>query len=318
MAEDNEGTQPISGSNLSAKNVEIKTYVGGYGTAYEDYAMGYLYGGSSMSNLTGNLTVDDVKVETASGNPASVNDAVASINGVIYFNLEAAFNAAKEGDTIKLLADVYEPTMTLVLPVGVSLDLQTYKLTVLYLVGFNGSHILGATYKTDGSAYGQLVVAKDRVILPSEAYKDTINSVDYYVLPVWDPNDNCFVFGRYFVNESGNNHGFFIDEENNELKYIFKHKGSSTVNNTLFADGASDNAVTFLVKITWTDELGNEVSQDYKYSDAMVGTAMTTNYDFAITFQGYKECTDIVVTAMFVSSTGVVVAGETHVVNAQI
>ena len=105
MAEDNNGTQPISGSNLSAKNVDIKTYVGDYGTGYEDYAMGYLYGGNPTSELTGTLTVEDVTVVTASGNPASVNDAVAQIGNSIYFNFAEALIAAKDGETVELIAN---------------------------------------------------------------------------------------------------------------------------------------------------------------------------------------------------------------------
>lgn len=106
MAEDNNGTQPISGSNLSAKDVEIKTYVGAYGTSYEDYAMGYLYGGNPTSELTGELVVENVTVETASGNPASVNDAVASVNGAVYFDLATAVIAAAPNKTVTLLRDV--------------------------------------------------------------------------------------------------------------------------------------------------------------------------------------------------------------------
>ncbi len=108
MAEDNNGTQPISGSNLSAKKVEIKTYVGGYGTAYENYCIGYLYGGSKTSKLTGELKVENVVLENASGNfPSEVSDAVANINGKIYFNLADAIATIGNGDvTINLLRDV--------------------------------------------------------------------------------------------------------------------------------------------------------------------------------------------------------------------
>ena len=107
MAEDNEGTQPISGSNLSAKNVEIKTYVGGYGTSYEDYALGYLYGGNETSKLTGTLSVENVTLTNASGNvPATIVDAVATDGDAVYFDFAAAVAAAADGKTIKLFKDV--------------------------------------------------------------------------------------------------------------------------------------------------------------------------------------------------------------------
>lgn len=105
MAEDNNGTQPISGSNLSAKNVEIKTYIGAYGDAYADYALGYLYGGNPTSKLTGNLSVENVNVKTSTGATPTIVDAVASVNGAVYFNLKSAINA---GGEVKLLRDVTE------------------------------------------------------------------------------------------------------------------------------------------------------------------------------------------------------------------
>ena len=107
MAEDNNGTQPISGSNLSAKNVDIKTYVGAYGTSYANYALGYLCGGNETSILTGELLVENVNVITSTGEEAKVVDAVANVDGKIYFNLAIAIATIGNGDvTINLLRDV--------------------------------------------------------------------------------------------------------------------------------------------------------------------------------------------------------------------
>lgn len=124
MAEDNNGTQPISGSNLSASNVEIKTYTGAYGDSYANYALGYLYGGNPTSKLTGEINVENVGITTSNGVAPSVNDAVASIDGTIYFSLASAV-AAADGKTITLLRDV-ELTETLVIPAGktIALDLN--------------------------------------------------------------------------------------------------------------------------------------------------------------------------------------------------
>lgn len=242
---------------------------------------------------------------------------VAEVDGIGYETFEEALAAAKEGDTIKLVADVYEPTMTLVLPVGVSLDLQTYKLTVLYLVGFNGSHILGDNYQNNGTAYGQLVVAKNKVIMPNEACAVETENGIRYVMPIWDDENDCFVFGRFMINETGlETRGFFIDEENNRLRLQFKYKGNKAAVQDFIENGVSDNALRFIVRITWISEYGDEIVQDYKYSDEMVIIG-SGEKDFGIVFEGYKECTNITVTAMLVSSTGVIVSGETHTVNTQ-
>lgn len=107
MAEDNNGTQPISGSNLSAKNVDIKTYAGGYDTSYAEYALGYLYGGNPTSKLTGTLEIEDVTFETSTGNTnPPVSDAVASINSKVYFSLADALAAANDGDTITVITNI--------------------------------------------------------------------------------------------------------------------------------------------------------------------------------------------------------------------
>ena len=109
MAEDNNGTQPISGSNLSAKNVNIKTYTGAYGDAYANYALGYLYGGNPTSKLTGELKVENVKITTSNGEAPEAVDVVATVGDAIYFNLQSALDAAVAGTgnvTVEILRDV--------------------------------------------------------------------------------------------------------------------------------------------------------------------------------------------------------------------
>ena len=142
------------------------------------------------------------------------------------------------------------------------------------------------------------------------------SSGDRYVLPVWNDATNCYVFGRYVINETGTaERGFKIDAENDQLVLVFKHKGTGAINSTMFKDnGSSNNGVTFMVRISWIAADGDVISQDYSYSDANVIAGMGDK-DFKITFTGYSTCTDIQVTAMMVSDTGVEVVGETHEVN---
>jgi len=106
MAEDNNGTQPISGENLSAKNVNIKTYTGAYGDAYANYALGYLYGGNPTSELTGTLTVEKVDIKTSTGEAPAVSDAVADVDGAIFFDFDAAMEAVSTGSNIRVFRDV--------------------------------------------------------------------------------------------------------------------------------------------------------------------------------------------------------------------
>ena len=109
MAEDNNGTQPISGSNLSAKDVEIKTYIGDFGDSYANYALGYLYGGNPTSKLTGELSVENVTLTTSNGVAPTAVDAIAKVNDAIYFSLQEAIDAAAAGTgnvTVEILRDV--------------------------------------------------------------------------------------------------------------------------------------------------------------------------------------------------------------------
>ena len=109
MAEDNNGTQPCTGENLSAKNVAIQTYTGVYGDGYAENGLGYLIGGDT-SVMTGSNTVENVTFACSNGttNP-DVSDAVASVNGTIYFDLQTALDAAAAGTgniTVEILRDV--------------------------------------------------------------------------------------------------------------------------------------------------------------------------------------------------------------------
>lgn len=105
MAEDNDGTQPISGSNLSAKNVKIQTYVGAYGTSYAEYALGYIYGGNPTSKLTGNITFENITFDAQGNTNPKIVDIHAKV-GNSYYNIDNAIAAANNGETVKLLADI--------------------------------------------------------------------------------------------------------------------------------------------------------------------------------------------------------------------
>ena len=123
--------------NVSASNVEI--------TSNSDYFMGYIAGNGEASTMTG-ITVENVTA-AANGNPIASTDAVASIDGTIYFSLASAVVAA-DGKTITLLRDV-ELTETLTIPAGktIALDLngktisQTKEQTAAYQMILNDGNL---------------------------------------------------------------------------------------------------------------------------------------------------------------------------------
>lgn len=103
MAEDNNGTQPISGSDLSAKDVVIKTYTGAYGDAYANYALGALFGGNNTSELSGDLKLENVVVETSTGEEPEIVDIIAKIDNAYFYTVEDALKAVEDGQTITIM-----------------------------------------------------------------------------------------------------------------------------------------------------------------------------------------------------------------------
>lgn len=216
MAEDNNGTQPISGSNLSASNVEIKTYTGAYGDSYANYALGYLYGGNPTSKLTGEIKVENVGITTSNGVTPSVNDAVASIDGTIYFSLASAV-AAADGKTITLLRDV-ELTETLTIPAGKTIALD-----------LNGKTI---SQTKECTASYEMICNKGNLTIKGEgkiSFKDT------------SAGDPDFGWGSYTLRNEGtlvveNSTIEHLGEQNSagSVKHmycaIFQYCGSTTIN----------------------------------------------------------------------------------------
>lgn len=216
MAEDNNGTQPISGANLSAKNIKIKTYTGAYGDAYANYALGYLYGGNPTSKLTGNLSVENVEIITSSGETPEVNDAVADVDGEIYFDLRDAM-AAADGKTVTVLRDV-ELTEAVTIAAGktVTLDLNGKTISQSKACTENYNMILNK---------GNLTVTGNGTI----SFTDT---------GAGDPN---FGWGSYtlrnegtLVVENGTIEHLGAQNGNGSVKHmycaIFQYSGSATIN----------------------------------------------------------------------------------------
>ncbi|MBQ7975443.1 MAG: right-handed parallel beta-helix repeat-containing protein [Clostridia bacterium] len=83
-------------TNVSAKDVEI--------TSNSDYCMGYIAGNGEASTLT-NITATNVTA-MANGKEITSTDAVASVDGVNYFDLQSALKALTSGATLTLLDDV--------------------------------------------------------------------------------------------------------------------------------------------------------------------------------------------------------------------
>lgn len=82
--------------DISAENIKI--------TSNSDYCMGYIAGNGEASSLMG-ITVNNVTA-TANGKAITSTDAIATIGNEAFFDLQSAFDAVEDGETIMLARDV--------------------------------------------------------------------------------------------------------------------------------------------------------------------------------------------------------------------
>ena len=234
--------------------------------------------------------------------------AMASINGVSYPTVAAALAAVQEGDTVTLMDDAQAGT--LIVPVGVTLDLGDHDLTVDYLVVFNGGYVIANVNS------GRLIAPKGRIILGEQGY---VNAAGQYIMPIWDPVNECYQFSLFVVNtDSSKGRGLKIDEEKEEIYFQFKHQASGFAITDLLADGASDNEMSVIIRLEWSNEKGS-ASQAFVYNDTQVGYVSVGKngvaQDYTFTLTGYSalniDLSTLKVTAVIVTNSNSVASGMT-------
>ena len=232
--------------------------------------------------------------------------AMATVNGVAYESLEKALAAAKSGDTVTLTADAVAGTVFI--PAGVTLDLAEYSLTVDYFFGVKGAYLTGTP------AVGKLIVPKENIVLGQNSY---VNAKGQNVLPIWDPAQNCYLFSLFVVNtDTGKGRGLKIDEEKEEIYFQFKHQASGFAITDLLADGASDNEMSVIIRLEWSNEKGS-ASQAFVYNDTQVGYVSVGKngvaQDYTFTLTGYSalniDLSTLKVMAMIVTESGATLVG---------
>ena len=275
----------------------------------------YVYVASDIYTLVGTFTVAD-KETVAAG--VTYVDADGKTQTAYAATLQAAIAQAKaltkagvESVTVKLLSD---STVTgMIIPSGVTLDLADSTLTADYVVGLNGSYLIA------NANSGKLSVPEGSLVLPEEGYISGTgkDGSTQYILPIWDPNQNCYLFSLFVANTNNDDRGLKIDAENETIYFQFKHQATGDINSGLLADGASDNALKIIVRLVWNTGDG-EAYQDFVYNDAFVGDvaklkgAQARDYTFKLT--GYStlniDLDTLSVTAMIVSDSGATAFGD--------
>ncbi|MBQ6947532.1 MAG: discoidin domain-containing protein [Clostridia bacterium] len=227
-----------------------------------------------------------------------VSRGCAEIDGVSFATLEAALDAAKDGDTVKLCADV--AATRLMIAGGVTLDLNGKTLTADYLVGFNGAVLMDSA--EDGS--GKLTIAKENLALPK----------NNPYLPVYDEEGGHYLFTRV-----KNDRFEVVADENSKPKYSTSPMFKEYVHSLMDSETeAEKSGVDVIIRLTWSDSEGQyQGVQDYTYFDDSIAQVIASyvNEDGAVNYEKQfygifvgseiESGVDVSVSTVVRSSTGV-------------
>ena len=223
-----------------------------------------------------------------------------------------ARNNGVDNDVIVLQRDLEESVV--IIYNGTTLNLKSFTLTADYVVSFNGGKLTGDPNSAAGVGAKLAVPDKQFVALAEDAYFDGSASI----LPVWDKNQNAFVFSKFIISLTG---GFDVTDDNSIFMTQFKVLATGYVNqNILVSNGVGDQASTGIhveVSASWTKEgdNGDITTQTYRFSDESMALAIikdangnTHDYIASITTAGLQNLT---MTIRVVSDTGIVLSSQT-------
>lgn len=223
-----------------------------------------------------------------------------------------ARNNGVDNDVIVLQRNLEESVV--IIYNGTTLNLKSFTLTADYVVSFNGGKLTGDPNSAAGVGAKLAVPDKQFVALAEDAYFDGSASI----LPVWDKNQNAFVFSKFIISLTG---GFDVTDDNSIFMTQFKVLATGYVNqNILVSNGVGDQASTGIhveVSASWTKEgdNGDITTQTYRFSDESMALAIikdangnTHDYVASITTAGLQNLT---MTIHVVSDTGIVLSSQT-------
>lgn len=227
-------------------------------------------------------------------NTWTIGEAVA-INvetGKGYGDVTDALDDAAAGQTVKMLKD-YEEAMVIITK-GVTLDLNGNTLTAGYLVAFNGNHVVD-----NGETKGVLKINQNNISLAS----------DNAMMPVWNEAD-----GYMFVSVK---HQYKVTEISDDTIAVIYRPSIGTEYNTLFANGAADNGIKFVVRFEWTTTDGDFSYQDFVLTDSGIAYSYTNNKSIQLTVNGLADITnDVTVSVMVVSHLNVETVSQVYTITA--
>ena len=247
---------------------------------------------TQVKKVAGSLTVLAPAAQTATN----------TTTGTQYLTLADALAAATSGQTVKLTDNVTDTTVTV--PRGVTLNLSNYTLTAKFVVGLEGSKIVG----NSGS---KLVVPEGNLKMSEDAYSVVSGENTYYFLPVWDNNSNCYIISNFMMDTTAGGQTI----TSNAIGFRFNCLSTSTVMGLLTDDGCSNNGMSIVLQLRWN--VGNKKAvQNFYYSDEQV-QVVAAGGSYVFTLTNYSQLgingAEVEVQPMVVTDSGVTLFGDTWV-----
>ena len=202
-----------------------------------------------------------------------------------YISVADALNAAQSGDTVKLLQNVTESMV--MITKGVTLDLNGKTLTASYLVAFKGNHVVdNSTAKT-----GILEISKDNISL------DKTNAQ----MPVYIAEKGGYAFAAVKLQTQ------VKSQTDNRFELLFRPSFGAALN-SYFADGALDNDIEIIIRVTWTDAEGKVNTRDFRFTEELIKVAYGNGKSLKFVLTGIADFENVEVSMVVSSAMGVEVS----------
>ena len=83
----------------------------------------------------------------------------------------------------------------------------------------------------------------------------------------------------------------------------------------LFADGAKDNGLQMLVRVSWIGHEDTTNSQNFVFTDKLISGSYTRGTTLKVTLSGMNELTNVIIEVVLLSDIGVESAKQVYVFN---
>ncbi|MBE6986697.1 MAG: hypothetical protein E7433_04645 [Ruminococcaceae bacterium] len=189
-----------------------------------------------------------------------------------------------------LFAPVDGAGKDLVLKKGQTIDLAGNNLTIGCLSALKGAKVI------DSVGGGKLIVEKSNLLLQK----------DNGYLPI--EVDGGYVFSKVKLT----NHMLVDDNKDNTLGYAVRPSLGVANNAAYLMDGAADNGLSIILRLSWTNSNGTTTTMDVPCSEEKIKEvyAQGSKLAFVLTAAGADKVSNLKVATVVCSNTGVVVESE--------